>query len=366
MLWSKGSRSRRAGATGVVRLAAIFVGALTLMMGSAVHPAGAATTTYAVGDVFVSVGNGAVQWRLPDGTLNATLSDGTGGYTTGSAFDKAGNLYVTNFSNSTVAKYDTHGALLGQFGSGYQTPESIVLDAAGNVYVGNINGFILKFDAAGNQLKQFNTGRVDWMDLAADQCTMYFDTEGGRVQRYNVCTDAALPDFSTNGGDYALRLLPDGGLLVADDTSIDRMDAAGNVIKSYNTPSAESGWFALNLDPDGTSFWSASFFTNDVVKFDLATGNVLKQFNSQAGTVFGLSVFGERTQAVGKSPCVTGGLLADKTVAKTLYDGGLKSVPLVKDPQKNGAVSKPVGNLLQPTDPVGNEVGCAISLADSK
>jgi len=56
------------------------------------------STSFGIGDVFVAVGNGQVQWRLPDGTLNATLDTGLGGYTTGMAFDKVpGDLYVTNF-----------------------------------------------------------------------------------------------------------------------------------------------------------------------------------------------------------------------------------------------------------------------------
>ena len=60
------------------------------------------------------------------------------GFTTGSAFDAAGNLYVTNFSNSTVAKYDNNGVFLNDFGGGYSTPESILIDGAGNVFVGSL------------------------------------------------------------------------------------------------------------------------------------------------------------------------------------------------------------------------------------
>lgn len=50
------------------------------------------STTFGIGDVFVAVSDGRVQWRLPDGTLNSTLDTGLAGYTTGMAFDKLGNL----------------------------------------------------------------------------------------------------------------------------------------------------------------------------------------------------------------------------------------------------------------------------------
>ncbi len=40
---------------------------------------------FEVGDVFVAVSGGKVQWRLPDGTLNKILDTGAGGFTTGMA-----------------------------------------------------------------------------------------------------------------------------------------------------------------------------------------------------------------------------------------------------------------------------------------
>jgi DNA-binding beta-propeller fold protein YncE len=70
------------------------------------------------GDVFVSVSNGQVKEFTPAGVLVRTLDTGKGGFTTGSAFDSAGNFYVTDFSASLVSKFDPTGTLLGTFGSG--------------------------------------------------------------------------------------------------------------------------------------------------------------------------------------------------------------------------------------------------------
>src|SRR5438552_19209681 len=47
-----------------------FLVAASLM----VRPAAAATSSFAAGDVFVGVGGNHVQWRLPDGTLNKTMT----------------------------------------------------------------------------------------------------------------------------------------------------------------------------------------------------------------------------------------------------------------------------------------------------
>src|SRR5207247_11114498 len=52
--------------------------------------------TFARGDVFLSTGAG-VEWRHADGALVQTLSTGLS-LSTGSAFDAAGNFYVTDFT----------------------------------------------------------------------------------------------------------------------------------------------------------------------------------------------------------------------------------------------------------------------------
>jgi hypothetical protein len=265
-------------------------------------------TTYQVGDVFVATGQGTVQWHEPDGTLHATLATQPSTFTTGMAFDTSDNLYVTGFDGNVVSVLDNTGALTGGFGSGYNaSPESILFDAAGNAYVGQADGTadILKFDAAGNPLASFNVATSirgsDWIDLAADQCTMFYTSEGTEVKRFDVCTNTQLADFAPpgtlHGNAFALRLLhpaQGGGLLVADREDIHRLDGSGAVAQTYDAP-GEDCWFALNLDPDSTSFWSADFCTSNVYKFDIASGAVLDSFNSgtPTNTVFGLAVFGE-------------------------------------------------------------------------
>ena len=70
-----------------------------------------------------------MQWRDKDGNLKQTLSTGRGSTTTGMAFDVNGNLYVTNFEDQSVSRFDKSGNLLGTFGGGYNLqPESIVFD----------------------------------------------------------------------------------------------------------------------------------------------------------------------------------------------------------------------------------------------
>ena len=256
---------------------------------------------YLTGDVFIAVASGNTQWRRPDGTLIATLNNTTGGYTTGMSFDENGNLYVTDFSSNAISVYDNFGVRIGTFGSGYSTPEMIVFDSSGNAYVTNVSGAgIRKYSPSGTFIQQYATGRSDFCDLSADQCVMLYTQEGPNILRYNVCTDASMTDFASGlgGNAYALRIRPNGEVLLANGGNVLRLNPSGSVIQTYDV-SGQDCWFALNLDPDHVSFWSADFCTADVFRIDIATGAVIFSFNTGTGgsTVYGLGVRGEITAA---------------------------------------------------------------------
>ncbi|HEV2171739.1 MAG TPA: hypothetical protein VGR40_12365, partial [Candidatus Binatus sp.] len=180
----------------------------------------AAAAEIPIGDVMVSIGLGQVQVHKQDGSIdtsigtNGILNDGSDAFTTGSAFDSSGNFYVTDFNANQVSKFDPTGmTLLGTFGSGYASDESILFDATGNVFVGNVGGGgnIFKFDPTGTLLATFTPAqhRVDWMDLAADQCSILYTTEGTNIFAFNLCTNMDLPNFNQavlpGSNAYALR-----------------------------------------------------------------------------------------------------------------------------------------------------------------
>lgn len=257
------------------------------------------------GDVFASIGSGNVNHYAADGTFIETLNIGAGGFTTGSAFDGSGNLYVTGFSANTVAKFDNNGNLVNStfITAGLSTPESILFDKTGGIFVGNLGTGIQKYDSSGGSLGNVTNVRVDWLDLTADQSTFYFTQEGVVVNSVsNGLPGVAGPNFAVGlSNAFALRILGDGGLLVADQGNIKRFDSAGNLIQTYDVAGVD-GWFSLNLDPDGTSFWSGSFNDGILRKFDIASGSVLESIDTTlnggclGSCLFGVSVFGEITQ----------------------------------------------------------------------
>src|SRR5205085_7475797 len=177
---------------------------------------------------------------------------------------------------------------------------------------------VRKLDRNGNALDSFDVATErrgsDWIDLAADRCTLYYTSEGSRMLRFDICSKTALTDFGgslPHSAAYALRLLPSGGLIVADTNEILRLDGSGNIIQRYDAP-GEDSWFAMNLDPDGTSFWSAGIASGNIYKFDIASGNQLTRITTGAGAIFGLSILGEIT-VVNPTPTPTGSPTATPT-----------------------------------------------------
>lgn len=288
----------------------------TALLFSLVAPT-AQATPFVIGDIFASTGSGNIQHYNSAGTLLETLNNGSGGYTTGSAFDSTGNFYVTNFSSHTVSKFDgpNDPHTRTSFGSGYSTPESIVFDSAGNVYVGNVGGGIQKFDSSGNLLTTFlPSTRVDFFDFL-NPTTILFTQEGTAIHTLDITTGVQGADFATGlGGEaFALRALPAGGALVANDSNVLRLDSSGAIIQTYDLPGVDA-FFALNLAPDGTSFLTGSFASSDLYRFDIASGNNIQTIDTGCGgtCLFGVSLFGEVTVI---NPPPTGDVPEPATIA---------------------------------------------------
>jgi hypothetical protein len=205
-----------------------------------------------------------------------------------------------------MSKFSNNGTLLSAtFGSFNGGPEScLIINNGTTMFTSEVfgTGDILKLNLpAGTQAANYDSARSDWIDLAADDCTMFYTDEGSTIRRFNVCTNAALPNFVTVGGAnfYALRILPNGDVIVAARDSVRRFNSAGTEILPAYTATGETFFFALNLDPDGTHFWSGGIGSGIIYKFNLTpVGPPVLSFSSQiaaaGGTILaGLAVFGE-------------------------------------------------------------------------
>ncbi len=247
----------------IVGLSVLLTGALLVL---APRPVQSMSTTFAPGDIFVSitvyapsvgvipgsVTTGQVQWRFPDGTLNRIMISEVPGTAEGMGFDAGANLYLTHWCFDLTCS----------------------------------SGAILKFEP-GNAPIAFavapdNRGSF-WIDLAADGCTIFYTSWGPNVKRFNTCTGVQLPNFNVAplpGGEVQdLRILPDGGVLVSSGQVVARLDASGNLVQTYGVAGETSLWAGLDLVGDGT-FWVGNYYTSNVYKFDLTTGAVRASFNT--------------------------------------------------------------------------------------
>jgi len=284
------------------------------------------TGPYAPGEVFVSDAGGLVDVFKPDGTLLGSLNT-TQPLSAGMAFAQTGNLFVTTFGGLDgtppvgVVEFDINGNFIGPFGNfptsadGVAFPESILFNKAGNAFVGAAteeygcpSGSVTayEFDPTGSFLNMFTvTGQcrgTDWVELLPDQQTLLYTSEGTSVLSFNISTSTQNADLADNlpgASAYAFRVLPNGNLLVADSTVVVELNASGSQIMTYTPSLAPSTLFALNLDPDGTSFWTADLETGTVYRFDIASGTQLVTFTLPANAdgeseASGLAIFGEK------------------------------------------------------------------------
>lgn len=291
-----------------VYVAAAAIAGLTLAASAT------AATTWNVGDVFAGVANGSYNVYSNSGTFKETISDGSGGFTTGCSFNPSlDKLYTTSFSASKVVVYDNASphSIVQTITTGKAAAESIVFASNGHFFVGGpFDPEIEEYDASGtlvdnDTVAADGTGGPDWIDLAADQKTIFYTSESRIVRRFDAAADVQLADFATlpgSGTAFALRLLSpgdgSGGLLVADRGDVKRLDGSGAVVQTYDVP-GEDSWFSLNLDPNGTSFWAGDFGTNNFYRFNIATGAVEVGPIASGGALFGLCLKGEITAAIG-------------------------------------------------------------------
>jgi uncharacterized repeat protein (TIGR01451 family) len=302
------------------RLLAFALGMSVLLLSPVAE---ASHTSFQPGDIFVGVGGSKVQWRHGNGALNRELTTVASSPTTaGMAIDSGGKLYVTGYTSNAISRFTNTGNPDGTFGAGFSShPESIAFSPRGFAVVGQERGNrdIIQLGASGQLLAQFdaptdaNKG-TDRLDLASDQRTVLYVAEGKTVRGFDIVSNTA-PDFDGQGslapGFWAvglpgkaavdLKILPTGGVLVADTEVIVRIPSPGAAPVTLDVPN-QNCWSALALGTTTTSFLAADNCSKKVFSFDLATGVGTEMFTAdRRSDIRGLAVFGGLTAATAGS-----------------------------------------------------------------
>jgi hypothetical protein len=257
------------------------------------------------GDLLATVGNPSVIARFaPDGTAKGTLADSSGAGPL--CFDRSGEHLIA----PGTGLYDSTGTRLASAWASVSPVGDCTIDKAGNVYLAgapstgdNITGRapIRKFDLTGHPLGSYDvvatgltyTRAVYSLDLAPDQCTIYYGLGGGEdILRYNVCTHTQLPGFGTAGFPCdQLRVRPNGEVAVACDSHGGLLDASGSRAMYFDNPSDPPnvyGRFAA-LDADGTSFWMGTL-AGLLARYDIASGQRMDRW-TVGGGIGGVAVY---------------------------------------------------------------------------
>jgi sugar lactone lactonase YvrE len=287
-----------------------------------IAPAAAVAYDWQNGDVFVGLSTG--QYNVYDnaGTLHETINQtttGTNQFAVDCAFDRAGVLHTTAFAQDKIVRFLSpapHTILPPDLPSP-TSPESVSFARDGTFWVGHQAnpGSLAHFDSGGNPITTFTpSAPASMVDLSADQRTMFYTDRSLAAQpvihRFDVVSGTNLPDFANLASGTRtiadFKLLPPGdgtgGAIVADGTTIKRVNGAGQVVQTYDFPGRDS-WFGIALDPDGKSFWAQNPTPNPtVVRFNIASGAVDRGPLPSAANAFGICVRGTRTAAIDNAP----------------------------------------------------------------
>lgn len=112
------------------------------------------------------------------------------------------------------------------------------------------------------------------MDLAADQCTLYYGSSAGDLARFDVCTGSPLTPLVLRRAGYDHRVLPDGTILTGGTRGqLRRYAADGTLMRTYTLGSTfEDVWSIGLADHGATAYVSTGLYDGELHRLDLFTG----------------------------------------------------------------------------------------------
>jgi sugar lactone lactonase YvrE len=170
------------------------------------------------------------------------------------------------------------------------------------------DGHVFRFREDGTLIKEHGTQThggvggflgVTMSALSPDEKTLVYCSETGpRLMRYDLAGDRQLPDLqSFPEGQremfFGMVYGPDGTLYVLRGARLDLVDEQGRTTRSI--PLQGFGWATIAVSADGRSSYLGNFFTGELAKIDLASGEKLA--SAQTGGAKALAGVAEFTGA---------------------------------------------------------------------
>jgi hypothetical protein len=199
------------------------------------------------------------------------------------AVDKAGNVYVTGFSDggatradSATIKYDTNGnrkwVKRYDQGHGQDVANAIAVDKAGNVYVSGMSSSefaTIKYDTNGNQkwMEHYKpaNGLAGASAIAVDRAgNVYVTGSSGRFASSDIVTDYATIKYDTNGNRKWVKQY-NGPAYGNDIARAIAVDLTGNVYVTGSSAGRISGfdYATIKYDTNGKLRWLKRYNEGD-------------------------------------------------------------------------------------------------------
>ncbi len=247
-------------------------------------------------------------------TYTQKLIDSSGG--SGVVVDSSDNVYINEFQNHVVAKYDSNGKFVTKWGTGSGAIYGLGIDSSGNIYAIDYqypNYRIQKFDSNGNPLAVWGTN-------------------GSQNGQFNDPLGVAI-DKS-------------GNIYVADTGNhrIQKLDSNGNFVTAWTLSKTTFGQLytprGIAVDSLGNVYTGDTAYNGGIQKFD-SNGNPLAAWGSLYGVVGTfpditidshniIYTDGEKFDlngtALGSIPAAGGQGIAIDSKGNLYYGGGYESV----------------------------------------
>jgi len=233
------------------------------------------------------------------GTGDGRFSDP---YPYGVAVDSSGNVYVADFGNNRIQKFDSNGGFItkwGSYGNGdgwFGNPYGVAVDSSGNVYAadsGNSRiqkfdsngGFITKWGSSGTGDGQFN----DPFGVAVDSSGNVYVTDyyNHRIQKFNS-NGGFMTKWGSDGtvdgqfkGFTGVAVDSSGNVYAADsgNNRIQKFDSNGRFITKWGSLGSGDGQFkdpfGVAVDSSG-NVYVTDYHNNRIQKFDSNGGFITK------------------------------------------------------------------------------------------
>ncbi len=129
-----------------------------------------------------------------------------------------------------------------------------------------------------------NAAAGSGIEASSNGCVVYFAADAPSIRRVDTCSKQTLSDFNTSPlpdsrGPAQLKQLSDGGMLVADHSVIVRLDAGGNLVRTFDGDGKDC-WSGLTVSTNEQSFWGFNSCDQSATQFSLDSADALQSFST--------------------------------------------------------------------------------------